>query len=296
MSPLAVRLARRVCAASFCSSRNKTPRRLGVLVLLFVTGIGVLADTAAFGAVRINRGNSRSYRSNRTSRSTRTMRPSPLAGVMASMQRAQAALNAVRAEQTAATNNLVRVRSSVNARYENPAALNQAREEFKTAESAHESAKAAVQERLRQNSAEYRAAQAKLSDPEFKASARQLRLDVSALETAALQKDDAAQTAQRQRDTASQRIQTLRRETEAAIAKDSELNGAKTKVAQASTKVNAAQSAYSRAVVSANAAANIARASAAAQATRPRYVGSSRYGRSRGWGHHRPTSRFRRHR
>jgi hypothetical protein len=224
-------------------------------------------------------------------------------------------LNVARAEQSAATSNLVRAKSAANARYDNSATLTQAREEFNRAESAHDAANAEVQARLRQNSDEYKAAQAKLRDTEaklkqssdsaLKADARQQRLDVSAIETAAFQKDDAFQAAQKQRDEASQHVQALRRDTENSIAKDSSLSDAKAKAAQAASKANAAQANYSRAVASANTAANISRANAAAQAMRPRYVGSSRYGwsgrygssgRSRGWGHHRSSSRFRRYR
>lgn len=284
------------------------------LLLLMVAALGVVADTTAFGAVRYS---GRSYRPSRTSRSTRTSRPSPLAGAAANVQRALAALNAARSEQSAATGNLVRVRKSAEARYDNTAKLEPVRENFNKAEAAHEAAKETVLDRLKQNDAGYKAARAKLDATEaqlkkvqftgpqaeeaaLKKDVREQRLAVSALETAALQKDGSAQAAQRERDVATQRIQSLRRETETAIARDSELNGAKSKAAQAATKVNAAQSAYSRAVASANAAAQAARA----QAMRPRYAPSARsgygrggYGRSRGHGYSRsPFSRFRRYR
>lgn len=283
--------------------------------LLSIAVLSVFADTTTFGAARVGIRNNRNVRSGRTTRSTRTMRPSPVSGAVAAARQAQTTLNAARAEQAAATSNLVRAKSAANARYDNSAALTQAREEFNRAEAAHDAAKDEVKSRLQQNSDEYKAAQAKLRDTEtqlkqssdsaLKANARQQRLDVSAIEAAAFQKDDAVQAAQKQRDAASQHVQTLRRDTENSIAKDSSLTDAKAKAAQAASKANAAQANYSRAVASANAATNIARANAAAQAMRPRYVGSSRYGwsgrygssgRSRGWGHHYSSSRFRRHR
>ena len=281
-----------------------TTLRAFKLLLLIVTVLGFVADTTTFGAVRRGARNSRSNRSSRTSRSAR---PNPLAGVTANVQKSSAALNTACAEKTAATNNLVRVRSNVNARHDNSAEVAQARADFNKAEAAHESAKAAVLDRLKQNNAEYQAAVAKLKSTEvqiktiqsagsesqlsaLKADARQQRLEVSAFETAALPKDATNQTAQQQRDAASQRIQSLHHAAEAAIAKDSELNGAKAKAAQATAKMNAAQATYSRAVASANAASQVARAQAAAQAMRPRYVGSSRSGY--GSGRHYSSSRF----
>lgn len=283
--------------------------------LLSIAALSVFADTTTFGAVRVGFRNNRNVRSSRTTRSTRTMRTSPAAGAASAARQAQSTLNAARAEQATATSNLVRAKSAANARYDNSAALTQAREEFNRAEAAHDAAKDEVKSRLRQNSDEYKTVQAKLRDTEaqlkqssdaaLKANARQQRLDVSAIESAAFQKDDAVQAAQKQRDAASQHVQALRRDTENSIAKDSSLTDAKAKAAQAASKANAAQANYSRAVASVNAAANNARANAAAQALRPRYVGSSRYGwsgrhgsfgPSRGWGHHRSSSRFRRHR
>lgn len=283
--------------------------------LLSIAVLTVFADTTTFGAVRVGFRNNRNVRSGRTTRSTRTMRPSPVAGAVSAARQAQSTLNAARAEQATATSNLVRAKSAANARYDNSAALTQVREEFNRAEAAHDAAKDEVKAKLRQNNDEYKAAQAQLRDTEaklkqssdaaIKANARQQRLDVSAIESAAFQKDDAVQAAQKQRDAASQHVQALRRDTENSIAKDSSLSDAKAKAAQAASKAKAAQANYSRAVASANAAANIARANAAAQAMRPRYVGSSRYGwsgrygssgRSRGWGHHRSSSRFRRYR
>ena len=165
-----------------------------------------------------------------------------------------------------------------------------------------------MRSRLRQNSAEYKTAQAKLKDAEtrlksssdsvLKAEARQLRLDVSSIESTAFAKDGAVQFAEKQRDAAGARMQALRRDTEKSIAQDSSFNQAKANSAKAASKVQQASSNYSRTVASANAAANAARAAAAAQAMRPRYVGASRSGRygSRGWGHRGSSSRFRRYR
>lgn len=285
------------------------------MMLLIATSLGLVADTNAFGAVRYGARSSRNYRSSRTSRTTRTSRPSPLAGAAANMQRASAALNAARAEQAAALRNLVQTRSRVNARYDNASTIAPVREEFGKAEAAHDAAKEKVLDRLKQNDAGYQAARAKLKATEdqlkkvqttgpeselasLKKSARDQRLAVSSLESAAFQKDSEVQAAQRERDAGTKRIQSLRKESETAIAKDSELNGAKSKTAVASTKVSAAQSNYNRAVASANAAAQAARAQAAAQAMRPRIVSSGRYGR--GGRHHSssrfPSSRFRRYR
>ena len=276
------------------------------LSLAIMAALGGFAETTTFGAVRVGIRNNRNVRPHRSSRSTR---PSPLAGLQSAAQRAQSALNASRAEQASAQSNLVRVRSGANAKYANSSALDQAREEFQRAETANKSAKDEVLSRLRRNSDEYKAAQAKLGDTEarlkltsdsaLKADARQQRLDVSAMESAAFQKEGTVQTTQQQHDAASQRIQTLRHDTENSIARDSSLNDAKAKSAQAASKLKAAQANYSRAVASANASANIARANAAAQAMRPRYVGSSRYGsfgRGRGGSHHHSYSRFRRYR
>ena len=273
-----------------------TTARSVKLLVLMVTILGMVVDTTAFGAVR--RG-ARNNRNSRTSRTSRSSRPNALAGVMANVQKASAVLNTARAEKASATSNLARVRSNVNARHDNSTEVAQARAEFNKAEAAHESVKAAVLGQLKQNNPEYQAALVKLKEteeqlkklqstgaesqlPSLKADARQQRLEVSAIETAALQKDPTNQPAQSQRDAASQRIQSLHRASEAAIAKDSELSGAKSKAAQATAKMNTAQTTYSRAVASANAASQVARAQAATQATRPRYVGSSRYGYGQG--------------
>lgn len=287
-------------------------------LLLMVAALSVVADTTVFGAVRRS---SRGYRPSRTSRTTRTTsRPNPLAGAAANVQRALAALNAARVEQSAATGNLVRARKSAEGRYDNTAKIEPVREDFNKAEAAHEAAKEEVLDRLKQNDAGYKAARAKLdadaaqlkkvqftgpqsAEAALKKDVRDQRLAVSALEAAALQKDGSAQAAQRERDAATQRIQALRRETETAISRDSDLNGAKSKAAQAATKVNAASSNYSRAVASANAAAQAARAQAAAQAMRPRYSSAGRsygrggYSRGRSHGYSRSSvSRFRRYR
>ncbi len=288
------------------------PRRLLKMVLLIGAAVGFVADTTAFAAVRYS---SRGNRTSRPTRTTRTSRPSPVSGAVANMQRAAGALNAARSEQSTAQRNLVQVRSRVNARYDNTSTLAPVREGFQTAEAAHDEAKDKVRERLKQNDASYQAATKKMTDLEarlkkveftgpvaefeaLKKSAREQRLVVSSLESAAFQKDSAVQSAQRERDAGTKRIQGLRKESETAIARDSEMNGAKSQMAAASSKVSAAQSNYNRAVASANAAAQAARAQAAAQAMRPRYVGSSRYGRG-GRSHsssRSSSSRFRRYR
>lgn len=193
-----------------------TWRAIKLLVLL-VTILGFVVDTTAFGAVR------RGSRNNRVGRTSRTSRPNALAGAMANAQKASAALNTARAERASATSNLVRVRSSVNARHDNSSEVTQARAQFNKAEAAHESAKAAVLDRLKQNNPEYQAALARLKGTEeqlkktqttgsesqvasLKADARQQRLEITTFETTALQKDPTNQTAQQQRDAASQRI------------------------------------------------------------------------------------------
>lgn len=275
--------------------------------LLSIAALAVFADTT-FGAVRVGLRNNRNVRS---SRSTRTTRPSALNGVASAVRQAQSALNAARAEQTAAQRNLSSASSTAKARYDNSASRDSVREEFQKAEAAHDAAKDEALAKLRQGNAEYKTAQAKLkevetrlkssSDPALKAETRQLRLDVSSIESAAFAKDRAVQAAQEQRDAASARMQALRRDSEKSIAQDSSLNQAKTNAAKAATKVQLASQNYNRTVASVNAAANRARANAAAQATRPRYVGGSRYGwsgrRSFGWSHHRSSSsRFRRYR
>ncbi len=287
------------------SARAARTRTLRALVLLFVTVVGGLADASAFGAIRYS---GRSSRSGRTSyRSTRMTRPNPMSGAATAVQRAQAALNSARAEQAAATRNLVSANSTAKTRYDNSASRDPVREEFQKAEATHDAAKDEVLAKLRQNSAEYKAAQAKLKDAEtrlksssdsaLKAETRQLRLDVSKIESLAFAKDSAVQAAQQKRDEASARMLALRRDSEKSIVQDSSLNQAKANSAKAVTKVQQASANYSRAVASANAAANAARAAAAAQAMRGRVVGSGRYGRSsRGWGHRGSSSRFRRYR
>lgn len=290
-------------------------RRFLKMLLLIVTAVGFVADTTAFAAVRYSSRNSRTSRSSRTARTS--SRPSPYAGAAANMQRALSALNAAHSEQSAAQRNLVQVRSRVNARYDKTSTIAPVRDQFGKDEAAHDAAKEKVLDRLKQNDAGYQAASAKLKATEeqlkkvqttgpeselasLKKSARDQRLAVSSLESAAFRKDSEVQAAQRQRDAGTKRIQSLRKETETAIAKDSEMNGAKSTMASASRKVSAAQSNYNRAVASANAAAQAARAQAAAQAMRPRYVGSSRYGSGRGGRHHSSSrfssSRFRRYR
>ncbi len=265
------------------------------LLLLIVAVLTVVDDTTAFGAVRRANRNRRSHRSSRTSRSN------PLSGAAANVQKTLSALNAAHSAKVTATSNLVRVRTSVKARYDNAAEAAPVHAEFDKSEAAHKSAKDAVLNQLKQNSTEYQTAQSKLKAVEeqikslevngsssqltdIKAQARQMRLDLSAIETTALQKDGTAQTSQRQRDAASQTLQTLRHKTETSIANDSTLSAAKTKVAQTTAAENAAQMAYNRAVGSANAMAQALRAQAAAQASRPRYVGSGRYGRGRFYG------------
>lgn len=277
-----------------------TSRWLKMMLLMAVT-VGFVTDTSAFGAVRNGRNNNRSYRTGRSSR------PNPLSGAVANVQKALSTLNAARTEQVSAQRNLVQARTRVNAQHDNSKTIAQISEEFKKAEAAHDEAKEKVLASLKKNDAAYQAALAKMTvieeqlkkagsesqREELKVEAREQRLAVSGLEGKAFKKDDAVQAAERKVDDARRRIQALRKETEVAIAKDSDMNSAKTKAALASRKVTAAQASYSRAVASANAAAQ----NANAQAMRSRYVGSSRYGRGR---HHSssrsPSSRFRRYR
>ncbi len=272
-------------------------------LLLSIAALAVFADTT-FGAVRVGFRNNRNSRSNR---SNRTLRPSALSGATSAARQAQSALNAARAEQAAAQRNLASASSTAKARHDNSSSRDSGREESQKAEAAHDAAKDEVLAKLRQNNAEYTAAQAKLKDAEtrlktssdsaLKSEARQLRLDVSSIESIAFAKDSAVQAAQNKRDEASARMQALRRDSEKSIAQDSSLNQAKTNAAKAATKVQLASQNYNRTVASANAAANAARAAAVSQAIRPRYVGSGRYGRgSRGWGYRGSSSRFRRYR
>lgn len=269
-------------------------KRLWSGMLIIFAVVGGLADTDARGAIRFN------GRSNRSGRpSYRAARPNPLAGAAAAVQRASAALNAARAEQATARRNLVNANAAAKARYDNSAALEPVREEYKKSEAAHDAAQDEVRSRLRQNNSKYQVALARLkdletrlkssSDSELKAEARQLRLDISSIESAAFRQDAAVQAAEKLRDAAGARIQTLRRDSEKSVAQDSGLKQAKSNAAKTASKVQLASANYGRTVASANAAA-------AAQSMRPQVYGSGRYGRgSRGSGH-RPSSRFRRYR
>lgn len=269
------------------------PKRCLKMMLCLVVTFGIMADVTTFGAVRFG------VRNNRNQRTGRSSRPNPLSGAVANVQRASSALNAARAEQVSAQRNLVQTRSKVNAKYDNSKAIAQVNSGFEKTEAAHDNAKERVLASLKNNDAAYQAALAKLTTIEeqlkkaqstgsesqvadLKTQAREQRLVVSSLEGKAFKNDSEVQAAQRLLDDARRRIQALRKESEVAIAKDSEMNNAKTKTALASRKVTAAQASYSRAVASANATAQ----AASAQAMR------SRFGRGR---HHSP-SRFRRYR
>ena len=254
--------------------------RLLKMILLLAVTVGCVADTSAFGAVRFGTRNNRSQRTGRSSR------PNPLSGAVANVQRALSALNAARTEQVSAQRNFMQTRSRVNARYDNSKAIAQISEEFKKVEATHDEAKEKVLVTLKKNDAAYQAALTKLTaieerlkktkttEPEsqletLKAEAREQRLVVSSLAGKALKKDDAVQAAERKTDDARRRIQALHKQTEVAIAKDSDLNNAKTKAALASRKVYVAQAGYSRAVASAQVAS--------AQAMRSRYAGRGRH-------------------
>ena len=275
------------------------PKRCLKMMLCLVVTFGIMADATTFGAVRFG------VRNNRNQRTGRSSRPNPLSGAVANVQRALSALNAARTEQVSAQRNLVQTRSRVNAKYDKSNVIAQVATESEQAEAAHDEAKEKVLASLKNNDAAYRAALAKLTAIEerlkkaqstgsesqvedLKTQAREQRLAVSSLGGKAFKNDIEMQAAQRLLDDARRRIQALRKETEVAIAKDSDMNNAKSKSALASRKLNAAQAGYSRAVASANAAAQAANA----QAMRSRYAGGNRYGRGR----HHPSSRFRRYR
>jgi chromosome segregation ATPase len=267
--------------------------RLLKMILLVSVTVGCVADTSAFGALRFG------VRNNRNQRTGRSSRPNPLSEAVANVQRALSVLNAARAEQVSAQRNLVQTRSKVNAKYDNSKTIAQVNSGFEETEAAHDNAKEKVLVSLKKNDAAYKGAVAKLTAIEeqlkkaqatgsesqvadLKTQAREQRLAVSSLEGKAFKNDSEVQAAQRLHDEARRRIQALRKETEVAIAKDSEMNNAKAKTVQASRKVNAAQAGYTRAVASANATAQAASAQAM----------HSRYGRGR----HHSFSRFRRYR
>lgn len=271
--------------------------RLMTSMLLVVVTMGLTADWIACGAARPGIRNNRTYRNGRPSRSN------PRSGAMADVQRAVTTLYAARKEQISARRNLVQTRSVVKARHDNSKGIAQVGEEFNTVEAEHHAAQEKVRVSLETNDPAYRSVRAKLGVIEeqlkaptsgteiqqaaLKAQARELRLAVSGVEGKAFKKDGAVQAALVELEGARRRVQTLRKATEVAIAKDSEMNRAKSQMVLASRKVSLAQAAYSRAVASANAAAQLANA----RALRSRYAGSGRTGRGR---HH--SSRFRRYR
>lgn len=269
------------------------PIRCLKTMLCLVVTVGITFDATAFGAVRLG------VRNNRNQRTGRSSRPNPLSGAVANVQRALDILNAARTEQAFAQRDLVQTRTRVNAKYDNSKVIAQVNSGFEKTEAAHDNAKEKVLASLKNNDTAYQGALAKLTAiqdqlknaqatgaesqvEDLKTQAREQRLAVSSLEGKAFKHDGEMQAAQRLLDDARRRIQALRKETEVAIAKDSEMNNAKAKAGLANRKVSAALASYSRAVANANAAAQVA----SAQAMR------SRYGRGR---HHWP-SRFRRYR
>lgn len=271
--------------------------RLMMSMLLVVMTLGLTADGMACGAPRPGIRNNRTYRSGRPSRSN------PRSGAMADVQRAVSTLYAARKEQISARRNLVQTRFVVKARHDNSIGIAQVGEEFKTVEAAHHAAQEKVRVSLQANDPAYRSARSKLRVIEeqlkmptsgieaqpaaLQAQARELRLMVSGLEGKAFKKDGAVQAALMELEGARRRVQALRKATEVAIAKDTEMNRAKAQMVLASRKVSLAQAAYSRAVANANAAEQLANA----RALRSGYAGSGRTGRGR-----HQSSRFRRYR
>lgn len=273
-------------------------RCLKTMLYLAVT-LAITSDATVFGAVRFG------VRNNRNQRTSRSSRPNSLSGAVANVQKALSNLNSARTEQVSAQRNLVQARAKMNAKYDNSKAIAQVGTEFEKSEAAHDKAKEKVLASLRKNDTTYQAALAKSTAIEeelkqaqstgseshvenLKSQAREQRLAVSSLEGKAFKNDGETQAAQRLLDDARRRIQALRKATEAAIAKDSELNNAKANAVRANRKVSVAQVSYSGTVANANAAAQVA----SAQAMRSRYAKWSRHGRGR----HYSSSRFRRYR
>lgn len=273
-------------------------RCLKTMLCLAVTFV-ITSDVTAFGAVRLG------VRNNRNQRTGRSSRPNSLSGTVANVQKALSNLSSARTEQVSAQRTLVQTRTRVNAKYDNSKTIAQVATEFEKSEAAHDKAKEKVLASLRKNDTTYQAALAKSTAiveelkqaqstgsesqvENLKSQAREQRLAVSSLEGKAFKNDGETQAAQRLLDDARRRIQALRKATDAAIAKDSELNNAKANAVQANRKVSLAQVSYSGAVANANAAAQVA----SAQAMRSRYAKWSRHGRGR----HLSSSRFRRYR